>query len=153
MTTPLPTNIGTGLVTGRFGVVGSADGGVAPLTEMTVTFTAMPQGVLDVTATPGPIALAMRPVVCSINADGQLCGPGGVVGVVLVATDDTDLNPVDWTYRVEFTVGRQRAAFLPLNLSVPTGAVVDLVSAITGVATAGTWTVSTMDYVIDGGTA
>ena len=49
---------------------------------------------------------------------------GGSISVTLAATDDPDVSPLDWTWRVEIrTEGPRVATF---DIAVPTGSVIDL---------------------------
>lgn len=126
---PLPTNIATGTIVGRFGVVGSADDGFAPMTGLIVTFDpAVGELLLDATALPVPLAIIMSPVVCSIDAEGYLCGPSGYRGVTLIATDDPDLSATGWTYGVRFS-GTQNQ-FSDFSLSVASGSQVDIANLL-----------------------
>lgn len=88
----------------------------------TVTFSP-PATVLRVpTALPVPATLVLRPVVCSINADGYLVDPQGAMGVYLVATNDPALVPFTYTVVYEFGNGSPAAH----ALAVPSGMTTDL---------------------------
>jgi hypothetical protein len=108
----LPTNVGFGTVTGRF-MLAYADGvdadefpdGIAA--KGTVYFTPSPVYLKNSTAAPNPVTILPSTVECQLDVDGYVLGSDGTAGVRLVATDDADLNPVDWTWSVEFRLTDQ----------------------------------------------
>lgn len=124
---PLPSNVSTGSVVGRFGVVEEGTG-FQPVTDLVVTFEPSVSAVLVRTADPAPLSIALTPVECLIDADGYLRGPDGLPGVQLVATDDDDLTPSGWTYRVEFVRDDQRI-FQSFSIAIPGGTSIDITNA------------------------
>ena len=73
----------------------------------------------------------------------------GSISVTLAATDDPDVSPLDWTWRVEIrTEGPRVATF---DIAVPTGSVIDLrtvveVDPATGTAmVTGPWSASWLE--------
>lgn len=110
-----PANVGTGRVHGTVlqWLVDSADPGtvpdVEPFSTATIKFTPSVKYVLHPAS--GSIIV---PVLGPINID-----IAGAVDVTLIATDDADLNPTGFTYKVEITV--IGGTIEPFNISVPTG--------------------------------
>lgn len=106
----LPANVNTGYVTGLF-----MDNGGA-LMSGTITFTPSPAKILDATSSP-PTTILPTGVVVTLSA--------GTFSQKLIATDDTDLNPTGWTYRVDFALksGSTQIAIDSFNIAVPTGLV------------------------------
>lgn len=41
-------------------------------------------------------------VECQLDQDGYILGPNGLPGVRLLATDNTNNSPVNWTWKVDF---------------------------------------------------
>jgi peptidoglycan/xylan/chitin deacetylase (PgdA/CDA1 family) len=101
-----PTNFDGSTVTGRFvDITGS------PITG-SVDFTPTPVALVDATA---KTIIVGKKVTVTLSATGSF-------SVVLPATDDPDINPVSWTYKVveNFTGGRT------YNIDAPMGQIVDL---------------------------
>jgi hypothetical protein len=124
----LPANIGRGHVYGRFGVV---DDGLdfTPATDMRVIFTPMTATLIDRTADPDPLIIALVPTECTIDSEGYLVGPNGGRGCALIATDDTDVEPIGWTYRATFVVPDQVPPRIgTFYFAVPTDSSIDLVT-------------------------
>lgn len=124
----LPTNVGTGTVTGKFVTAQKGTSGTPVTVPIvgSVTFTPTPAALLDVGATP-PTTILPVPVTATLDAAGSF-------SVDLVATDDADLNPTGWNYRVSFAfTGTKYASF---NINVPEGSTVDL-ATVAPVASAG----------------
>lgn len=130
----LPANVGFGRVTGRL-IRAILDGPIDPDTEpdgvpiegAKVTFTASVNRVVNRTATP-PVSIFIDPVTVVTNSDGILVSPDGTEGVTLVASDDADLDPSGWTYKVTMTAPSISA--LSWSITVPEGSVQDLATAI-----------------------
>jgi hypothetical protein len=131
----LPTNVGYGTVTGRF-MLAYADGadpdvfpdGIAA--KGTVYFTPSPVYLKNSTAAPAAVTILPSTVECVLDADGYILGTDATPGVRLVATDDADLNPVDWTWSVEFRLTDQSDVPIrtipAFSFSLPQGTDVDL---------------------------
>ena len=103
----LPTNISHGTVVAQFLLAYSDGSDVDPRPDGvpakgTLYFRASPIKLLDALSDPNPVTILPANVECSLDADGYLLGGDGTKGVRLVATDDTDINPVDWTWAVDF---------------------------------------------------
>ena len=138
----LPANVGFGRVTGRL-IRAILDGPIDPDTEpdgvpiegAKVTFTASVNRVVNRTATP-PVSIFIDPVTVVTNSDGILVSPDGTEGVTLVASDDADLDPSGWTYKVTMTAPSISA--LSWSITVPEGSVQDLATAIPVPANPGT---------------
>lgn len=80
----------------------------------TVTFTASPSALLDAN-----VSLIIVPKVFTATLDAN-----GRINITLPATDDPDINPVNWTYAVSenFTGGRK------YNIKAPQNTTIDLVN-------------------------
>ncbi|WP_129710900.1 collagen-like protein [Haloactinopolyspora alba] len=92
-----------------------------------VTFTPSPTYVRYPVATPDPATIVPQAITCPIDQDGYLLDAQGNQGVMLVATDDPDGNPVDWTYEVRLDFG---VLIDPFHINVPAGGEVDLTTLI-----------------------
>lgn len=132
----LPNNLSYGTVTGRFllAYADSVDGDVYPdgqAAKGSVFFTPSPAYLLDATASPDPVTVIPATVEAILDADGYLCGYGTTRGIRLLATDDPQANPVNWTWEVSFRLTDQSDT--PVNIdsysfSLPSGSTVDLTS-------------------------
>lgn len=137
----IPSNIGFGTVVGQF-IATAADSSdpdrepdVVPV-QGTIIFTPQIPYVRNIGATPNPVTMLKVPIVGILDSEGYLCNP--VIdpetgfyqrGVPLIATDDPDINPVEWTYQVSYTLslnGRQIVTPPNHPIVVPTGETVDL---------------------------
>jgi len=147
----LPSNVSYGTVTGRF-LLAYADGvdsGLNPdgvAAKGTVLFTPSPAYVKNLTATPAPVTILPATIECELDDDGYLLGSDGTRGVRLVATDDPDNNPVEWTWRVDFRLTDQddvpTRGITRFSFELPSNTTVDL-AALAPVPTAdGTFYVS-----------
>ncbi|WP_141748043.1 LamG domain-containing protein [Brachybacterium sp. HMSC06H03] len=134
-----PEDLGHGTFTGRFGWM-DADG-VDEGTEPDIT--AASGGTVEITpavttvrytGTAGALSLVARRAVGIIDYEGYLCtknadGTAGPRGMSFPATDNDALTPSEWTYRV--SVKLPGGVALPaFSTSLPTGAVVNLATAI-----------------------
>ncbi len=128
----LPGELSYGHVTGRFlqAVADGADPDRNPdgiPVQGFVTFTP------DITharfpgASPAPATILPSMIQCSVDEDGYLVDEQGAEGVFLVATDDPDGNPIDWTYEVRLDFG---VLLDPFHISVPSGGEVDLTTVM-----------------------
>ena len=140
----LPSNVNYGTVTGRF-LLAYADGVDADQNpdgvpaKGSVLFTPSPAYVKNLTALPAPVTILPATVECLLDSEGYLLGSDGSRGVRLVATDDPDNNPLEWTWRVDFrltdqddvpTRGISRFSFeLPSDTSVDLAALAPVPSA------------------------
>lgn len=145
MTGPLPSNVSFGTV--RFRLVsvtltsGDADGyaNSVPLSGITVRFTPSVKVLLNSTASPAPVTMVMTPITCTTDSSGYLRNPGDdTLGVKLVATDDPDNEPAQWTYSVTFA-GAGTENLDPFSIDVPTGSdryltLITPISSSTGVS-------------------
>jgi hypothetical protein len=137
----LPGEVSYGRVTGRF-LLAVADGvdvdqhpdGVPA--EGTVTFTAS----VPYVRFPGsPAVVLPSALVCALDEDGYLLDGQGEQGVYLVATNDPDGNPVDWTYTVSLNFSGILVP--PFSIQVPAGAEIDLAQVIPVASSDGTLTI------------
>lgn len=138
----LPSNVSYGTVVGRF-LLAYSDGvdsdqfpdGVPA--KGTVLFTPSAPYVKDPTAVVGttltPVTILPATIECQLDSDGYLLGSDGARGVRLVATDDPDLNPTDWTWRVDYRLTDQDGTLtrgIPTHhIELPTNTTVDLTIA------------------------
>lgn len=130
----LPTNVSYGIVTGRFLLAYADSSDVDPQPDGVpakgfVIFTASPIKLLDASASPAPVTILPAAVLANLNSEGYIEGYTGDAGIRLVATDDTDLNPTGWTWRVDFRLTDE--ADVPVTLpsfsfQLPTDTTVDL---------------------------
>lgn len=133
--TTLPSNVGYGTVTGRF-LLAYADGvdldsnpdGVP--CKGTVLLTPSASYVKNVTASPAPVTILPATIECQLDSEGYLLGSDATRGVRLVATDDADNNPVDWTWRADFRLtdqdGTATRGIPTFYFELPQGTTVDL---------------------------
>lgn len=147
----LPTNISYGTVVGQF-LAAISDGPDANKTPEgvpmsgTVTFTASPGYVIDYSAVPNPVTIVKTPIVCPLDGEGYVNSPYSSPespdrGVVLVATDDPDLQPVGWNWTVRYDLvdpNGFRVAMPTQSINVPADSVVDLAYAMNVAASNGT---------------
>lgn len=130
----IPSNISYGTVTGRFILAygDTNDSGPEPdaiPAAGAVYFTASPVFIKDTSADPAAVTILPAVVEATLDSDGYICGYGTTRGVNLVATDDPQGNPVNWTWGVEFRLTDQGGTPVPLpgfSFSLPSGQTVDL---------------------------
>jgi hypothetical protein len=129
----LPSNTGTGRVTGRFGtaevLIGDNDGiaNIFPVTDATITFTSTAAVLLNATASPAPIVILPKPIVCTLDSQGYLVDSAGHRWCDLIATDDVDLTPANRRWKVTCSAGLGIADF---TIAVAGGTTVDLTTLI-----------------------
>lgn len=130
----LPTNVNFGTVVGQFLLAysDSNDSGSQPdgiPAKGNIYFRPSPIKLLDSASSPNPVTILPAVVETTLDEDGYLCGYGTTRGVNLVATDDPDLNPQDWTWTVEFRLTDQDDVPVPIpsfSIELPVNATVDL---------------------------
>jgi hypothetical protein len=130
----IPSNLSYGTVTGRFILAygDSNDSGAEPdaiPAAGAVYFTASPIFIKDVTASPAAVTILPAVVEATLDSEGYICGYGTTRGVNLIATDDPQGNPVDWTWSVEFRLTDQDGTPVALpgfSFELPSGETVDL---------------------------
>ena len=142
----LPANLGFGTVVGRFG---TSDEAYALADRLTVTFTPTVDYVIDRTATP-PITMMLFDTTCNVDEDGYLIDDTGAQTITLPATDDTDLDPHSWVYKVTTQLAGGTTPFPEFYIAVPQGTTVDLATVIPstfsrGVASAATVSAAATD--------
>ena len=122
MSTPLPANVGTGIVKGRIvrAVIQENKKTAVVPGVGSATFTASPDRLLDPGASPDTIILP-DPITVSLTALGDIGSPDGVE---LIATDDPDLSPNQWTWTVSFNL--QVGQLKSFSFAVPENTVVSL---------------------------
>jgi hypothetical protein len=133
----IPSNLSYGTVTGRFIVAyqDSDDAGLEPdaiPAAGSIFFTASPKLIKNASADPDPVSILPAVVEATLDSEGYLCGYGTVRGIILIATDDPDGNPVDWTWRADFRLTDSTGASLsvnPFSFELPGGETVDLTVA------------------------
>lgn len=130
----LPSNVNYGTVVGQF-LLAYADGIDADVypdgvpAKGFVYFRPSPIKLQDASASPNPVTILPAVVECALDENGYLLGGDGTQGVRLVATDDADLNPTDWTWTVEFRLTDQDDVPVSLpsfSIELPAGTEVDL---------------------------
>lgn len=142
---PLPTNVSTGKVSGRF-IVGVADGPDpddepdALPAQGRITFTASVPYLPNPTAAPAPATVLKVPIFAVLDDEGFLCTPdpadpskAGARGIRLIATDDPDLSVQGWTWTVTYAfevVNGVRPDIQSHAMALPAGAVVDLTTVV-----------------------
>lgn len=130
----LPSNVDYGTVTGRFLLAYADSSDVDPQPDGVpakgyVIFTASPDKILDASASPDPVTILPASVIANLDAEGYIEGYSGNRGIRLVATDDADLNPVGWTWNVQFRLTDEADVPYPVasfNFSLPKDTTVDL---------------------------
>jgi hypothetical protein len=130
----LPTNVNYGTVVGQFLLAYADSSDVDPQPDGIpakgfIYFRPSPIKLLDATSSPNPVTILPAVVECALDAEGYLLGGDGTRGVRLVATTDTDLNPVNWTWTVEFRLTDQDDVPVPLpsfSIALPSSTTVDL---------------------------
>lgn len=144
----IPSNLSYGTVTGRFllAYADSADPSSNPdavPAQGTIYFTPSPNYIKDVDATPAPVTILPASVECSLDSEGYVVGYGTDRGVRLIATDDPQGNPVDWTWSAEFRLtdatGSPVRTVPTFSFELPGGTVVDLTTAMPVADSSGTF--------------
>jgi hypothetical protein len=135
----IPSNLSYGTVTGRFllAYADTNDEGLNPdavPAKGTIYFTPSPNYIKDVTASPAPVTILPASVECALDSDGYVLGYSGSQGVRLIATDDPQGNPVDWTWQAEFRLtdatGSPVRTIPNFSFELPGGTTVDLTTAM-----------------------
>lgn len=139
MTLTPPENVEYGRVVWQAisDVTDGPDSGDAPdFIAPTGTVTFVPSTVVlrNNTATPNPKSIVRDVFTGILDSEGYLCTPDAdnqpaYRGIELIATDDADLNPTDWTYIVTYTIKGKNGRQIPLRsheIYVPAGTTVDL---------------------------
>jgi hypothetical protein len=130
----LPTNVNYGTVVGQF-LLAYADSSDVDLypdgvpAKGSIFFRPSPIKLLDALSSPNPVTILPAVVEATLDSEGYLCGYGTTRGIRLVATDDSDMNPVDWTWTVEFRLTDQDDVPVPLpsfSIELPVDSTVDL---------------------------
>lgn len=130
---PLPANVNFCEVTGRFlrAVADSADPGKepdgVPIADLKVKFLASlnPPVVRNLD---NEVSIVIDPIVCATDDNGVLLGPDGTPGVLLVASDDADLDPHGWTWNV--TVSGPSFSSITFSFVAPVDGKVDLSTVV-----------------------
>jgi hypothetical protein len=130
--------MGTGTVVGRFG---TSDEAFVLAGRLTITFTPNVDYVVDRTSTP-KMTLMLFDTTCGVDIDGYLIDDTGSRSVTLPATDDTDLDPYDWGYKVTTELAGGTTPFPVFYIAVPEGTTVDLSTVMPSTFSAGVASVS-----------
>lgn len=133
----IPSNVSYGTVTGRF-LLAYADGVDEDLfpdgvpAKGIIYFTPLVDKLRNATATPAPVTIIPQRVQATLDSEGYLTGGDSTRGIRLIATDDPDMDPSTWQWRVEYKLTDQNdyplRGLLAHNLSLPSQSEVDLVS-------------------------
>lgn len=113
------TTLTYGTITGTF--LDRISSASVPLSG-SVTFTPEPAYLLSAETTPKATILPAAKTVALVD---------GAFTVELLGTDNAALNPLEWTYRVDFAV-KVNGSYIqraPINITVASGAVTDLADA------------------------
>lgn len=113
---PLPSNVGTGTVTGNYSEDNIAG---VDLTTWSVTLRPSQRQFADVTATPPTISFLKESYSDNLDSSGNL-------SLVVPATNDTSLNPLDFTYQVIYTFPGLGLSIPAFYIEVPEGGTVNL---------------------------
>lgn len=141
----LPANVNYGTVTGRLvAAVADTTTDVNALPDMlpisgTVTFTPKLTSGFAKNITQ-LLTIVPLPITCPLEAStGFLLDPTGARGVTMVATDDVDLQPVNWTYTVSFDVrqGTTAIALPSFSMALAAGTTIDLSAIVPVVPSTG----------------
>lgn len=130
----LPTNVNYGTVVGQFLLAYADSNDVDPQPDGvpakgSIFFRPSPIKLLDGASSPNPVTILPAVVEATLDSEGYLCGYGTTRGIRLIATDDPDLNPQDWTWTVEFRLTAQDdtpVAIPSFNIELPSSTTVDL---------------------------
>lgn len=133
----LPTNVNYGTVVGQFLLAYADSADVDPQPDGvpakgSIFFRPSPIKLLDGSSSPNPVTILPAVVEATLDSEGYLCGYGTTRGIRLVATDDPDLNPQDWTWTVEFRLTAQDdtpVAIPSFSIELPSNTTVDLTTA------------------------
>jgi hypothetical protein len=148
MVNELPSNVGYGTVTGRFLLAysDSSDSDLYPdgaPAKGSVLFTPSPNFVKNVTASPAPVTILPATISCDLDSEGYILGYAGTRGVRLVATDDAQNNPIDWTWKVTFRLadadGTPTRGIPDFSFELPQGTTVDLTDVMPVTGSNGTY--------------
>lgn len=132
----LPPNVQYATLRGKF-LRAVADGGddgrepdSLPIPDLKITIRAdlSPAVVRNATSTP-PVTFFVDQIDCVTDESGVLLDPTGTPDVMVVASDDADLDPHGWTYRA--TLSAPSIPSVAFSFTAPAGTVVDLSSVIT----------------------
>ena len=146
----IPSNLSYGTVYGRFVLAYADSSDDSPYPDAlpaagSLYFTPSPNSIKDATATPTPVTILPATVQVDLDENGYLrsfAGPDGL-GVRLLATDDPQGNPIDWTWGVELRLTDQEGtpvrSISSFSFSLPGGTEVDLTSVIPVAASNGTF--------------
>jgi hypothetical protein len=132
-----PSNLTYGTVVGKFYVTGldSADVGREPDFSAAIGTVSFKPDVLSYKNLSVPATFINTTVTAVIDSNGDMRDTQGNLGVYLIATDNDDLQPRDWTYTVTVSVSGVVYTF-PLH--VLGGETTDLTFASPAVTTPGT---------------
>lgn len=141
----LPVNVRYGTVVGQFiASVGDTESDIDALPDSkpmggSIVFTPSVPYVKNVSNPDNPITIVKTSITAILDEEGYICTPTidpvtlkYIRGIKLVATDDPNLNPVNWTWNVDYRLtdsGKQVAGPARHPISVAMDATVDLTLA------------------------
>ena len=146
----IPTNLSYGTVYGRFVLAYSDTVDTDPYPDAipaagSVFFTPSPNYIKDASADPAPVTILPATIEVALDEEGYLRSFAGTegLGVRLVATDDPQGNPVNWTWSVQFRLTDQDGTPVrtvpTFSFALPGGTDVDLTTVMPVAASNGTY--------------
>lgn len=130
----LPSRVSYCTITGRFlqaVAVGAAGGAQAaealPVDGLTITLTADLSPAIVKSVAEVPVTFAIEPIQCATDSEGFLLDASGARGVVVVASDDPDLEPHGWSWRATLTAPGWRSPYA-FSFEAPSDGAVNLAS-------------------------
>lgn len=92
----------------------------------TITFSPSARSILS-KVDEKPTTVLPTPITVTLNANGEI-EHEGALGVSLIATDDPNSIPVNWTYKVSFSLthGGRPVRYSSFDIAVPAGVTTDL---------------------------
>jgi hypothetical protein len=131
----LPSNVNYGTVVGRF-LIAKSDGSDVDLypdgaaAQGSVFFTPSVSKLLNISAGPAPVTIIPATYESVLDSEGYLLGEHGGRGVRLIATNDPDMNPTNWTWKVSYRLtddnGVAISGIPDYSIQLPSNGQVDL---------------------------
>lgn len=114
-----PSNLHYGTVVGRFilAYADSADEGSEPdviPAKGSIFFKPSPISLKNTLAEPSAVTILPTRVEATLDSEGYLCGYGTQRGIILVATENTQIDPYGWTWTAEFRLTDADGTAVPM---------------------------------------